>query len=168
MAAETTSFELKEPAPPDALVPSIGLWPWWVGGILLVLLAIILLVVFRKRPALMDPAAARNAAFKEAMAALAGASAPSAREAAVQGSLILRRYLSAAAADPALFETHEEFVARRDSLNALTEPAREAAAGGFSRLASLKYAPEIPETDPAEVFADSQRLLETLHGGFAA
>jgi hypothetical protein len=168
MAAETTSFELKEPAPPDALVPSIGLWPWWVGGTLLVLLAILLLVVFRKRAVPPDPAAARNAAFREAMAALAGASAPSAREAAVQGSLILRRYLSAAAADPALFETHEEFVARRDSLNALTEAAREAAAGGFSRLAALKYAPEIPDADPAGVLADSTRLLETLHGGFAA
>ncbi len=168
MAAETTSFELKEPAPPDELVPSIGLWPWWVAGIALVLLAIILLVVFRKRAVTVDPAAARNAAFKDALAALAGASAASAREAAVQGSLILRRYLATAAADPALFETHEEFVARQDSLNALSPPAREAAAEGFSRFASLKYAPEIPDADPAEVLADSKRLLETLHGGFAA
>ena len=168
MAEQTTSFELKEPAPPDALVPSIGLWPWWVGGAALVLLAIVLLLVFRKRAVPVDPAAARNAAFKEAMSALAGASAASAREAAVQGSLILRRYLSTAAGDPALFETHEEFIARRDSLAALTEAAREAAAEGFNRFATLKYAPEIPDAPADEVIADSRRLLERLHGGFAA
>lgn len=168
MAETVTSFELKEPAPPDALVPSIGLWPWWVAGAAVVLLAIILMLVFRKRTRPVDPAAARNAAFKDAMAALGGVAATRAREAAVQCSLILRRYLSTAAGDPALFETHEEFVARRDSLQALKEPAREAAATGFSRLAALKYAPEIPDADPNEVLSDSRKLLETLHGGFAA
>lgn len=168
MAQPTPSFVLKEPAPPDALVPSIGLWPWWLAGGALILLAVVLLIVLRKRPVVADPAAARNAAFKEAMVTLAGTQAPRAREAAVQCSLILRRYLSMAAGDPALFETHEEFVARHDSLHALSAPAREAAAAGFSRLAALKYAPEIPETDPGGVITESRSLLETLHGGFAA
>lgn len=168
MAESNTSFELKEPAPPDALVPSIGLWPWWVGGGLLLLAAVILLVVFRKRPSVIDPAAARNAAFKEALDALAATRANGAREAAVQCSLILRRYLSTAAGDPALFETHEEFVARHDSLRALSAPAREAAAAGFSRLASLKYSPDVPDADADGVTAGSRILLETLHGGFAA
>jgi hypothetical protein len=167
MAETNTSFELKEPAPPDALVPSLGLWPWWVGGGLLLLVVIILLIVFRKRAAVIDPAAARNAAFKEALDSLAGARANEAREAAVQCSLILRRYLSTAAGDPALFETHEEFVARHDSLRALSAPAREAAAAGFSRLAALKYSRDVPDEDPAKVSGDSRILLETLHGGFA-
>lgn len=167
MAETNTSFELKEPAPPDALVPSLGLWPWWVGGGLLLLLVVILLIVFRKRAAVIDPAAARDAAFKEALDSLAATRANEAREAAVQCSLILRRYLSTAAGDPALFETHEEFVARHDSLRALSAPAREAAAAGFSRLAALKYSRDVPDEDPAKVGGDSRILLETLHGGFA-
>lgn len=83
-------------------------------------------------------------------------------------SLILRKYLSAAANDPALFETHEEFISRHDSLQALKPEARAAAEAGFTRLASLKYAPEIQEDAPAQVIADSRALLETLHQGFAA
>jgi hypothetical protein len=67
-----------------------------------------------------------------------------------------------------LFETHEEFVSRHDALLALTPEARAATETGFTRLAALKYAPEIPDAVPAEVVAESRALLETLHHGFAA
>ena len=72
------------------------------------------------------------------------------------------------AGDPALFETHEEFVARHDALAALSADARHAAESGFSRLVALKYSPEIPQGDPKEVISDSRALLKTLHQGFAA
>ena len=65
-----------------------------------------------------------------------------------------------------MFETHEEFISRHDSLQALTAEARAAAEAAFTRLASLKYAEEIPDDDPAEVIADARKLLETLHQGF--
>jgi hypothetical protein len=97
---------------------------------------------------------------------LASINAPQSREAAVQCSLILRHYLSVAANDPALFETHEEFISRHDSLKALTELARAACEAGFARLASLKYSAGFPDINPPEVVTESQALLETLHHGF--
>ena len=57
-----------------------------------------------------------QAAFAEACAAMAAISTADVRDAAVLSSLILRKYLATAAGDPALFETHEEFVARHDAL----------------------------------------------------
>ena len=169
MDEETQTFELMAPASPEALVPGYGLWPWFTGGGILILLVITLLVVFRKRKS--ESASLllqRIAAFSDANAALANVSATSARETAVLASLILRKYLSAAANDPALFETHEEFISRQDSLQVLTPQARAAADDGFTRLAALKYAPDIPDKPAAEVIADSRGLLDTLHRGFAA
>jgi hypothetical protein len=106
-------------------------------------------------------------AFREADAGLAALAAPTARGAAVQVSLILRTYLSLAAHDPALFETHEEFIARSDSLKVLTAAAQTACREGFARLAALKYAPELPAADPAAVAVEARHLLTTLHRGFA-
>lgn len=157
-----------DPGAPESLVPDNGLWPWFVVAAVVSLLAIALMVFVRKKKAAVNPLAARNAAFAEAIAALANQTTDDTRSAAVQSSLILRRYLSVAAADPALFETHEEFISRHDALQALTPEARAATETGFTRLAALKYAPEIPGTAPADVIADSRSLLETLHHGFAA
>ena len=84
----------------------------------------------------------------------------------MQTSLILRKYLSLAADDPALFETQEEFIARNDALVSLTETARAACAAGFARLAAFKYAPEVPDVPPAAVVDNARELLETLHRGF--
>jgi hypothetical protein len=169
MPEETQNFELMEPVSPEALVPDLGLWPWFAGAGVLALLIVVALVVFRKRKtAGPDIQAIRKAAFAEATAAFENIHPENARESAVLSSLVLRKYLSAAADDPALFETHEEFVARRDSLLTLTPEARATAEEGFTRLAALKYAPEIPAAEPARVVADSRALLETLHHGFAA
>lgn len=168
MGETNTGFELKEPASPEALVPSIGLWPWWLGAALVLAAVVLALVLARRKRKPYDPAAARGEAFAEAAAALGQITADHARAAAVQSSLILRRYLSAAAGDPALFETHEEFVSRHDALQALTPEARQAADRGFARLAALKYAPGTPDAPPGEVVAESRALLETLHHGFAA
>lgn len=169
MDEEINTFELMEPASPEALVPTIGMWPWMLAaGILAVLAVIILILIKRRKPASASLALQRTAAFSEATSALDNLPTGSSREAAVLTSLILRKYLSAAANDPALFETHEEFVTRHDSLKSLTPEARAAADTGFSRLASLKYAPEIPSAESTEVIADSRALLETLHRGFAA
>lgn len=168
MAETKTGFKLMEPAPPESMVPDYGLWPWFLaGGILLVVLTAILIVV-RKRKQKTDPHAARNAAFAEALAALEKSQPVDARGAAIQSSLILRKYLALAAADPALYETHEEFVSRHDALSVLSSDARTAAESGFTTLASLKYAPDLPSASPAAVVADSRNLLETLHRGFAA
>lgn len=169
MDGEPKPLELLEPAAPESLVPHHGLWPWLAAAALLVLAAFVLTIVFRKRkPAAADLAALRAAAFAKAATALSEAAADSPRETAVLASLILREYLSAAAGDPALFETHEEFISRHDALQLLSPDARDAAHTGFSRLAALKYAPAPPVADPSQIVADARALLDTLHHGFAA
>ena len=72
------------------------------------------------------------------------------------------------AGDPALFETHEETLARHDALARFDESARTTAAGGFARLAALKYDSHPPAGDPAGVLADARALLATLDRGFRA
>jgi hypothetical protein len=169
MAEENVSFELREPAAPEQLLPRDLLQPLWLGlGLLAAVALAVLLVWWFRRPAGSGAQPVREQAFREALAGLAQLSAPTARGAAVQASLLLRTYLSLAARDPALFETHEEFIARSDSLKVLTEPAQAACRDGFARLAALKYSPEPPDSDPAAVVTEARGLLETLHRGFAA
>jgi hypothetical protein len=170
MNENTTGLELQDAASPEALLPDHGLWPTWATFVLLALvIAVALYLAFRKRKAVPeDPRRIREDAFRAAQAALSTIRIDDPRDAAVQCSLVLRKYLSIAAADPALFETHEEFIARRDALQALTDAARSAAESGFGRLAALKYGPEIPGTPAADVVAESRALLESLHHGFTA
>jgi hypothetical protein len=168
MAEDKLTFELKEPATPEALLPHDYTLAGVLGAALLALgLGLGLLLRWRRRRrASRRPHAMRVLAYKDAAGSLDQISAANARAAAVQTSLIIRKYLARAAADPALFETHEEFIARHDALHSLTEPARAACASGFARLAALKYAPAVAAQDAAAVVAAARELLETLHHGF--
>jgi hypothetical protein len=160
---EKLTFELRPPASPDALLSQNGppLWLLIGGGLLLV--AVIAVIVFwlRRKPAV-DPSAIRREALRVADRALADAKPSGIREAATLASLVLRRYLATVAGDPALFETHEEFIARRDSLARLQDAARANIAEGFARLAALKYDRQPPTGDPAVVIDDARALLTTL------
>jgi LPXTG-motif cell wall-anchored protein len=169
MNESPTVLKLMEPAPPGDLVPAHGLWPWFVaaGIALLVIAGVLWLLRKRRRPG-ESPAALREAAYRDALAALDGIPTDQSRTVAVQASLILRKYLATAAADPALYETHEEFIARHDSLQQLNPDVRSAASDAFRKLAALKYAPDISPEPPAGIREESRTLLETLHHGFAA
>lgn len=170
MNENAARFVFQDAAAPEALLPDRALWPWWQTVVLFALvIAVAIFLIFRKRKAAADnPRKIRDHAFREALASLSGMRMDDPRDAAVQCSLVLRKYLSIAAADPALYETHEEYIARRGALHALSEAARDAAESGFSRLATLKYGPEILGTPAADVIAESRGLLETLHHGFTA
>ncbi len=171
MKEKTSSFELLEPTRPEALVPQPWLEPWMFVVAALLIAAIFTIWWYyrsEKKFAITDPRLARDKFHQDAAAALEKMNPQHARDAAVQASLILRKYLALAAKDPALFETNEEFISRHDALQALTEAARDASGIGFTRLASLKYAAEIPDLSPSEVVNESRALLETLHHGFAA
>jgi len=170
MSPEPPPFQLLEPDSVESLLPG-----WWLPHILIgatilvaLILAAVLLVRMKNRPRPVDPAKMREQARLKAVATLESArgTAATPREAAVLASLALRDYLACAADDPALFETHEEFIARRDSLASLHEKARDAAAAGFSHLASLKYAAEPPASTAPEVIESARALLHELHSGF--
>ncbi|MES2439458.1 MAG: hypothetical protein V4584_10345 [Verrucomicrobiota bacterium] len=163
------NFELLEPASPEALVPDSWVEPWMIViAALLALGALAFCLLKKKKSALFDPFAVRRAAHAEAAAALEKIGPVAPREAAVQASLILRRYLSVAAGDPALFETHEEYLSRHEALKSFSEDARGSTALGFARLAAIKYSPENADMETAQVIAGSQTLLEILNHGFRA
>jgi uncharacterized protein (TIGR04145 family) len=170
MEDEPPNLHLHDLANPEALIPGASTWPWIAAAVALAMLVAAGVIVYRskRRAAAADPAALRRAAWLEAGNALESVNAPSARAAAVQCSLILRRYLSTALGDPALFETHEEFIGRRDSLKLLTSDARQTCSQGFGWFATLKYAPEPPAEEPAGVIGEARRLLDALHHGFQA
>jgi ABC-type nickel/cobalt efflux system permease component RcnA len=163
------NFELLDPPSPDALVPDFPVELWMVVASALVVLGLLMWLVFRKKK---SPIAvqreARHAAHAEAVSALEAIRPDGPRDAAVQCSLILRKYLTVAAGDPALFETHEETLTRHEAFASLNQGTRRAAADGFTRLAALKYAPDIPSVLSNDVVNESRALLETLHHGFQA
>ncbi|MEY3898337.1 MAG: hypothetical protein RLZZ214_3858 [Verrucomicrobiota bacterium] len=169
MNEKAGKFELMEPPSPEALVPDSWFEPWMLAVAVIVVLAVLAFLLLRKKKAIpFDPQAAREAAHTEAAGALAQIDSTHARDAAVQASLILRKYLSLAAGDPALFETHEETLSRHEAFNGFSDEARHAAGSGFSRLAALKYSPAPPDVAPSTVITESNSLLEILHHGFKA
>jgi Domain of unknown function (DUF4381) len=167
-AEPSSSLELKPPPPPDALLPRPG-FPL-LGSVLIslgVLLLIIVVLKWRKARQSSDPTTLRRHAYEAALRSLNDATAANSREAATVSSLVLRRYLATVSGDPALFETHEEFVTRHDSLRALPEETRQAAVAGLDRLASLKYSMDARAEETASVFDASRSLLETFNRSFA-
>ncbi len=167
MKEKTDSLQLIDPASPGPLLPDAGVPVVWIAAGIAALLVLLMILIRRKRKATSaDPLAARKAAFTAALAALDDSGGYDVRCTAVQCSLILRKYLASAGNDPALFETHEEFISRHDALQALTPDARAAAESGFARLSALKYSPVLPPADAAAILTGSRALLETLHHGF--
>lgn len=158
-------MELVESRDAIELVPHREPQAWWFFAAALAIASLILLVIVlrRKRPA-HDPAKERREAYLEAKAELAKECGGDSREAAIRVSLILRRYLAKSMDEPALFETHEEFISRHDILKDLPEDVRAEVGGFFSKLAAQKYAPDdavggsAPETE-----AEGAALLERIH-----
>ncbi|HVJ45475.1 MAG TPA: hypothetical protein VM511_03750 [Luteolibacter sp.] len=166
MEEKAPNLQLQEPASPESLLPAHDFTPLWIGLAVLALLIVIILIVKACRKPRVDPSVARRAAYLKARKAFESLTPSGVRETAVASSLIVRGFLAEAVADPSLFETHEEFLTRQDSLNRLTPPAREACSEYFSRIARLKYAPEVPADDPAAIITDSRALVEFLNVGF--
>lgn len=155
---------LRELVPAEPLLPEPGLPPWvWlvIAGAAGLLIALNLFVRRAKRTAT-DPARVRELAYQAACRELATAPTGGIQQAATLVSVALRRYLAAAAGDPALFETHEEFVARHQALAAYPEDLRKTTAEGFSHLARMKYGRDATG-DPAALLAAARQLLDRLH-----
>lgn len=125
--------------------------PLWIplsiaAAVLLAAAAVgLLLYLHRKR----RPAAAPPTPQAVALAALAEIETelPALRECSLRVSMALRTYLAGQAQDSALFETHEEFSRRMDSLAAVPAACREKTARLLDELAQMKYTPQ-QQSDP--------------------
>lgn len=119
------------------------LWPLVGGAVVIASIASIYWARRRKTASGIDERARRRAAYRVARGKLKdlNLAAPS-RDVAVDISLVVRQYLAEVANDPALFETHEEFISRSDALSGLTPSAKAACETLFNQLIALKYAPE--------------------------
>ena len=90
---------------------------------------------------------------------------PSLRECSLQISLIVREYLQQRVQDSALFETHEEFSRRPDSLATVPEECRYDTRYLLEKLADLKYAGE-RDSDPVQartLIEQAEALLRRIH-----
>lgn len=128
----------------------VNLWiPAGMAAALAVVLALVLWLIFRKKqrplpapPTPQETALAAMTALEEEQPAL--------RPCSLRLSLILRTFLEGQAHDSSLFETHEEFSQRLDSLAEVPAACRAATGQLLEELASLKYAP-LQESDNLRV-----------------
>jgi hypothetical protein len=161
------NFQLMESSTVEALIPKAETpWLWIIIGAVLLASLIFWLICHRMKHA-KDPANIREAAFKEAIAALDAIPQNDPHSAALESSMILRKYLSITAEDPALFETHEEFVSRHDALQKIPQATRDEVAAIFSRLATIKYAPDAANANAENIVGDSRQLLHALRVALA-
>jgi len=162
------NFQLMESSTVEALIPKAET-PWLsiaIGSALL--LALIAWLIMRHIKRAKNPANIRESAFKDAIAALDAIPHHDAHMAALEASMTLRKYLSITAEDPALFETHEEFISRHDALQKIPQNTREETTAIFKRLVTLKYAPDTANANAAKIIDDSRQLLHSLHAALAA
>ncbi|MDE0835705.1 MAG: DUF4381 family protein [Akkermansiaceae bacterium] len=164
MEENENSFELVESRDAIDLMPGWEPQVWWYCAAAGVVLGVVLLVMFlRRKKTASDPGKERREAYLEAKGDFEKGAGSSAREAAVRVSVILRRYLSKSMREPALFETHEEFVSRHDALKGLPEDVRQSLGVFFAKLAELKYAPDVAEGAASEFYSGGLELLERIH-----
>lgn len=96
----------------------------------------------KPQPTALDTALARLQELEDKL--------PPVRESSLQLSMIIREYLQGQMQDPALYETHEEFSQRIDSLASVPEECQYDTRYLLEKLADLKYAGN-REQDPVRV-----------------
>lgn len=164
MEISANNLRLLEPTAPENLVPSS--W-WWVWVAIIATIGCVAALIWwirhRKHAPSRRAPNTKAIAFAEAVAALTQLPPRNPRETATSVSLILRRYLARITDDPALYETHEEFIARHDALAGLPTEARNHTATTFSHLASLKYAPTTLTEEPTDIINQAKQLLRILN-----
>lgn len=166
MEESTQDLRLVEPPSADGLMPHPINWgAWCVIGVVILLLVVIAILIWRK--ARQSPAAneenLQQKARADAMAALAGCPMINPNQTATECSLIVRRYLSELTGDPALYETHEQWVMRHDALEDFNDSLKEQIGELFAKLAALKYAPEHQGGSPAAMVENSRHVVDAAY-----
>lgn len=165
MEEEVNSFELVESRDAIELVPQQEIPIWWIAIGLGVVLAIAYVFFLRRNTAKpVDPKERARLAYDKAREALGDLGTLGVRDTAILVSAVIRRYLAEVLDEPALFETHEEFISRHDGLKDLPGELRLAAGEFFSQLAEVKYTAEVPAAcDSVKIAEGGMKLLERMH-----
>ena len=166
MEPDTADLKLVEPSSTDSLMPNpLGWQEWSAIGIGALLLACLIVWLWRRsqRPPEINAGELLKKAHDEAVSALAICPSDERTPAATECSLILRRYLAVLTGDPALFETHEEWVTRHDAIENLNADLKQQTRNLFNQLAEWKYAKVDDGEEPAVVIDRSRSLLEALN-----
>ncbi len=165
MADSKTKLELVESHEAMDLVPTWELEWWWIALPMLVLVILVLLgiVIFKKSRG-NDSSNLKREAFQQAMAKLVKLDKALGKENVITISLVLREYLAKIMNEPALYETHEEFIGRHDAIKGLNEELKVELSEYFSKLASLKYGPDEGAVSDVELLKrGAENMLERIH-----
>ena len=165
MADSKTKFKLLESHEAMDLVPTWELEWWWIALplLLLAILVVLGILIFKKKRCY-DSSNLKREAFQQAMAELAKLDESLGKENVITVSLVLRKYLAKVMAEPALYETHEEFIGRHDAIKGFNEELKVAISEYFSKLASLKYGPDEGIVSDVELLKrGAANLLERIH-----
>ncbi len=158
-----------EPDIPAETLEGSSLWlPLGIAAALLLLAAALLFWWKRRRsrstpaPSPADTALAAIAKLEEEQ--------PDLRRCSLGLSLILRGFLSGRTQDPALYETHEEFSHRMDSLSGVPAECQYDTRCLLETLAEQKYAPALPDDRArvAQLMADTRALVGRIDAAQAA
>lgn len=165
MAETKTKFELAESHDAMDLVPTWELEWWWIalpaGGVILL---IVLVWFLLKKSKGQDLHQAKREAYHQAITELAKLDASLGKENVIMVSLVMRKYLAKSMNEPALYETHEEFIGRHDAIKDLNDELKTDIAGYFSELAAIKYGPvEDMVFHVEDLKHRSVKLLERIH-----
>jgi hypothetical protein len=165
MAESKTKFELAESWDAMDLVPNWELEWWWIATATGTLFLLVLLGYFLLRKAkVYDPTKAKREAYRQALSELAKLKASLGKENVLMVSLTMRKYLATCMNEPALYETHEEFIGRHDAIKDLDEELKNAISVYFSELAAMKYGPAEEQVfDVDSLKQQATNLLERIH-----
>lgn len=153
--------ELEKDIPVESFAAqSLGQLLLIAGIVVAIIIGLVVLLIYRRRkklpppPGLLDNALAALGALEQ--------DAPPLRECSLRVSMILRTYLAGQTHDPALYETHEEFSRRMDSLATVPAACREQTRELLESLAEYKYAGG-EKQDPLQVNAMVTQARDLLH-----
>lgn len=165
MEEPQNSFKLIENRDAMDLVPTWGFELWWFFalGAAICIAALIVLFLCKRKPK-GHSALDKERAYREALKELSGLNLDDLREMAMRVSLIVRTYLARHLEEPALYETHEEFVSRHDALAKLPDDTKLETRRVFAQLAEIKYGPTGDVTmEPDTLKREAIELLERIH-----
>jgi hypothetical protein len=165
MAESKSNLELADSRDAMNLIPNWEPDFWWIAAIAILLLLLWFSgrYLLRKKK-VFDPLKARREAFQQALAGIGTLDESLGKENVIMVSLVIRKYLAQSLNEPALYETHEEFIGRHDAIDGLNEELKAMIQAYFSELAAMKYGPDDGRVIDVNLLKQQAvNLLERIH-----